>query len=584
MERKKIATAYVRVSSKDAQQLVSFDNQKDFFESEDFFKDHKDVKYCGRIYFDKGKTGTKLVRDGFHEMLRDAGLDVEPHKKKMKDGKYKIVDYVYSVSRREPKFNIIYTKNTSRFARTVSVNTILEKLVEKGVFVRFVDSGYSTENSDQRDFINMFFTFDQRESRDKSKKVMFGKEQSAKNDKIFTNGKLFGYKYLKDKNRLEVIEHEAEIIREIFALYINGVGSRRISNILNEKGYRRRDGGIFIPSDILNKIHNEKYAGLNNIMKYCSGTIFENKINWMKPKRKGEYKVEETDKIPWIIDMKTWNKSQEILNKNQKFDNQKGKVTGRNLGRTKYASKLICTICNMPYVRKKSSQGKFYLCCGTKHRYGKDACNAPNLLIEDIEQQIEKYTGSFIYKYINDQKKDMLLRILYLSNKLLDNVNENAVKTVAEIEKEINDLTGKIEGSYLVLFDNPKDSILQNLINKMKIKLDDLEMKKQSALHNNQNIYNDINHLIKEYKEAVERVPSFREYNLDEIVDMTDKFYITDGKIIDFKLDCFKDLDNIYNKYFAENTRESYKFMDVQAVKVRVQEVLADSKILNELM
>jgi len=581
-QQKKIATGYVRVSTKDAEQLKSSENQQSYFDN--FLKNHNDVEYYGSLYVDEGISGTKLKRKEFHRMLLDAGIDIEPHKKKSKDGQEKVVEYVYTISRRKPKFDIIYVKNTSRFSRTVSVNDIIEKLINKGVHIRFLDSGYSTEFKEQRDLINLMFTLDQRESRDKSIKVMFGKKESARKGRIFTNGKLYGYQYIQSENRLEIVEHEADIVREIFNLYISGYGCRRICKIINEKGYRRRDGGLFIPSDILNKIHNEKYSGRSNTMKYCSGTIFENKINWMKPQSKEDYKVEETDKIPAIIDMETWDRAQETLSQNQKYDNQKGKVTGRNLGRTKYASKLICTKCGMPYVRKRNSQGKFYLCCGTKHRDGKEACNAPNILIEDIEKQIEKYSGSYIYKYIKEHKEDMLLRILYLSNKLLDNIDKNEAKTVNEIEKQIENLTTKIENSYIVLFDNPNDNILQGLINKMKNELAELQVKKQNALHNNQNIYDDINRLIKEYKDAVERIPSFREYTIDEVIDMTDKFYITEGKIINFKLDCFKDLDDIYNKYFAENTRESYKFMNIQMAKSRVQDFLIDKKILNELI
>ena len=43
------------------------------------------------------------------------------------------------LSSRQPKFNLILVKNTSRFARNVSVSDILNELKQKGVYVHFLD-------------------------------------------------------------------------------------------------------------------------------------------------------------------------------------------------------------------------------------------------------------------------------------------------------------------------------------------------------------------------------------------------------------------------------------------------------------
>ena len=43
------------------------------------------------------------------------------------------------LSSRQPKFNLILVKNTSRFARNVSVSDILNELKQCGVYVHFLD-------------------------------------------------------------------------------------------------------------------------------------------------------------------------------------------------------------------------------------------------------------------------------------------------------------------------------------------------------------------------------------------------------------------------------------------------------------
>lgn len=134
VERVKVC-AYCRVSTKEDEQLDSYNNQIRFFERE--FGERAGYELV-EIYRDRGTSGTKLSRPGFDKMILDAGID----KRHIDGDLYRIID--------KPKFNRILVKNASRFARNVSADMLLKTLKKNGVFVDFVSSGVSTENNDEK--------------------------------------------------------------------------------------------------------------------------------------------------------------------------------------------------------------------------------------------------------------------------------------------------------------------------------------------------------------------------------------------------------------------------------------------------
>ena len=156
------------------------------------------------IFSDKGLTGTKFAnRDEFNRMLQMAGLDID-----VVNGKS-----IYTASKfKKSCFQYIYVTNTSRFARNIEVVGIIRALKEKGVYVVFKDLGKSTENPQDEMLLQIMFTMDEQESRDKSLKVTNGYKRSAiRTDKIHTNSRIYGYTLYKEENRLEVIRRRLKL-------------------------------------------------------------------------------------------------------------------------------------------------------------------------------------------------------------------------------------------------------------------------------------------------------------------------------------------------------------------------------------
>ena len=94
VERVKVC-AYCRVSTKEDEQLDSYNNQIRFFERE--FGERAGYELV-EIYRDRGTSGTKLSRLGFDKMILDAGID----KRHIDGDLYRIID--------KPKFNRILVK------------------------------------------------------------------------------------------------------------------------------------------------------------------------------------------------------------------------------------------------------------------------------------------------------------------------------------------------------------------------------------------------------------------------------------------------------------------------------------------
>ncbi|MCM1168247.1 MAG: recombinase family protein, partial [Ruminococcus sp.] len=104
--------------------------------------------------------------------------------------------------------------------------------------------------------------FDQAESESISKNVSWGVHQSFKNGNVpMQYAKLLGYK--KGENGLpEIIPEEAEIVKEIFRSYLDGMSLRQIADLLNERAVKTKHKQTTWQPEIVKSILvNEKYTG-----------------------------------------------------------------------------------------------------------------------------------------------------------------------------------------------------------------------------------------------------------------------------------------------------------------------------------
>ena len=110
--------------------------------------------------------------------------------------------------------------------------------------------------------VDLYTTFNQAESQNKSDNIKFGLRQRMKSGKTMLNHSQFlGYTKGPD-GVLQVVPEEAEIVRKIFDLYVQGNGVRKIKRYLEEHGIKTVTGKReWSTSTIDRMLSNEKYIG-----------------------------------------------------------------------------------------------------------------------------------------------------------------------------------------------------------------------------------------------------------------------------------------------------------------------------------
>lgn len=342
--------AYCRVSTSSEQ-----NNQKNSLETQikyytNYANDNENMEIF-KVYHDSLSGTGWEKRKGFREMLYDAGLDI---------GVTEAGTEVLELINREPLFNRIVTKDISRYSRNVSDNRIFNLLKDKGVYVDFTNANLSTENSSEELNLQILATFSQRESKDRSEKVLFGLKESAKNARIRTRDNFYGFRLNKQlntliklpdgtevlSNSLEIVEKEAEVVRTIYDLYTTGgLGLRQIVRHLKDNGVLR-NGKPFAQTTINRILSNPAYKGVLVRNKMASPLVFSSmKSSTFRDEK--EWQVF-NDRIPAIVTAEIFDKAQEVRGGRL---SEKRRDVKKHQGR--YSGKIKCGKCGKAYVQNR---------------------------------------------------------------------------------------------------------------------------------------------------------------------------------------------------------------------------------------
>ena len=278
---------YARVSTEHVDQTTSITNQITFFEN--YINNNKNWQFI-KGYIDEGISGkTTIKRTNFLNMIHDA---------------------------KNKKFNLIITKSVSRFARnTIDSIYYTDLLSQYEIGVYFFNDNINTFYSDSEFRLTLMASIAQDELRKLSENVQFGLLQSVKRGVVLGNNNILGYK--KKKGKLIIINKEANIIKEIYNLYLNKTHNySSISRIINNKYNMNIDS-----KRIKRILTNYKYKGY-----YCGKK--SKVINYKNNKRKD---LEEKDwiiykdykNVPPIIKEDIWNKVNKIIKDNHKNNKNK---------------------------------------------------------------------------------------------------------------------------------------------------------------------------------------------------------------------------------------------------------------------
>lgn len=329
---KKRVAAYARVSCDKDAMLHSLAAQIDYYHS--FICNNADWEFVG-VYADEAKTGTKDTREQFQLMLADC---------------------------KAGKIDMVVTKSVSRFARnTVTLLRAVRMLKSLGIDVFFEEQGIYTLSAEGEVMLTLLGSFAQAESLSCSDNVKWRIRKGFAEGRASTCTML-GYRLV--NGEIIMVPDEAELVRRIYGLYLDGNGLQKICNLLNEEGTLTRFGCEWHTDSIRGILTNEKYMGDLRLQK----TLVTDHLSKRQIPNIGQlpqYYVESDHKA--IIDKSVF---EAVQTESQRRRVSDPKQSG---SQSAFTGKIHCGICGKNY-RRKTTPYNVVWCCSTYNTKGKKFC------------------------------------------------------------------------------------------------------------------------------------------------------------------------------------------------------------------
>ena len=489
---------YLRLSKEDDDiaksetlQSNSIENQKEYIE--DYLQSKPEIRVVD-FYIDDGYSGVNFDRPDFQRMLQDI---------------------------KDKKINCVIVKDLSRLGRNyIEVGKYIERLFPF-LGVRFIAINDNFDSADDAALSNNIIVpfknlINDAYCRDISIKIRSHLEVKRKRGEFIGAFPVYGYMRGEDKNKLIVDPCAAEIVKEIFAMKMEGMSQQAIADELNRLGvlspaeYKKEQGSgyktVFQTHSrakwtavaVLRVLTNEVYMG-TLIQGKESTPNYKVRVREKKPKEEW-IRVENAHEA--IISRTDFELISDILQKDTRVSTGKSAVSV-------YSGYLVCADCGCSMVRKKVRSGSleyvYYACSGNKK--DKDICsshriseNTLNMAItktlqlhlkqlgdlqesiryiretsgnsdkikklvlqsEKRKEDIEKYNRLKLECY-EDYKKELITQDEYiLFKKELDNRIEEIQRAITELGKKKRML---LDGGY------EKESLLEKFLTSKEIEL-----------------------------------------------------------------------------------------------------------------
>ncbi len=419
------ADVYLRLSKEDGdkEESDSIVNQRELIL--EFLKTRRDIRIHA-IRVDDGYSGVDFDRPAFQQMLQD-----------IKAG----------------KVNCVVTKDLSRFGRNhIEVGKYIEKIFPYlGVRFIAINDHYDSlaEDAQSGSIIIPFKNLiNDAYCRDISIKIRSNLEVKRKKGDFVGPFAPYGYQKVKnDKNKLEVDEVAAEIVRLIFQLYLQGYSAYKIAEKLNEKDtltpmdYKKENGCAFYTGFKKNLKSRWTHMSVLRILAnpVYMGTLVQGKDT--TPNYKIKKKVKR--------DQSKWNRvdrAHEAIISPADFHNvqrllQMDTRTGKEGQKVYYLSGIVkCGDCGANMVRKTVPSGDkrfVYYVCGN-HKGNKNICSPHSINAQVLEESVLKLLNHQIESVIDMEHFLCRLENVQIRNREAEKRKGRILRKKEEIRKYCN--------------------------------------------------------------------------------------------------------------------------------------------------
>lgn len=350
-----------------------------------------------------------------------------------------------------------------------------------------------------------------------SENVRRGIEHVARNG-LYNGNKMLGFKRGED-GRFAIDPKTAPIVKKIFLDYAEGVGMKKIVNVLNTHGITTSRGKRFTINGLRSILHNEAYIGKYSFAGYTH-----------------------PDGMPQLISAELFEKVQLMMNKNKRMSGHIAcGLDASDSPRYWLTGKLFCGEClkGMQGMSGKSKTGTkyYYYACSENRRHKCSKKAVRKELIEGIVLNV-------LTAFLNDNEMRASLAVdlaAYYEKHYADNKYLESLKAEQhEVQRAIENLIKALERGLL------SDRIQSRLhaLEDRALKLDEIvameEVRKQ---------INEDSHSIKEYFEKYAQVNLNDSSIRDEVLKyFIDKIYVYDDRIVILFLEGNKEKEYIVER------------------------------------
>ncbi len=393
--KKRRVAGYARVSTDHDEQFTSYEAQIDYYTN--YINSRDDWEFVS-VYTDEGISGTSIKkRIGFQTMIDDALAG---------------------------KIDLIVTKSVSRFARnTVDSLTTIRKLKENGIECYFEKENIWTFDGKGELLITIMSSLAQEESRSISENCTWGQRKRFSDGKVsVAYSRFLGYDKGPD-GRMVINSTEAETVKKIYSLFLEGMTPYGISRQLEADGdLSPSHKPKWNATTVKRILSNEKYKGDALLQKTYT-------VDYLTKKTKvneGEipqYYVEGDHEA--IIDPAVFDRVQIELERRCSGKN-------RHSGVHDFSGKIKCGQCGSWYGSKVWHSTDKYrkVIWRCNHKYGGEKCSTPHLTEDEIKAAFVKAANKAL------TNKDTVIETFRL-------IQDSAFDTSA-LEQERTELTDEL--------------------------------------------------------------------------------------------------------------------------------------------
>lgn len=386
--------AYCRVSTDQEEQLLSYENQVNYYTT--YINENPLYEYAG-TYADEGISATNTKkRDEFNRMIADC---------------------------RAGKIDMIITKSISRFARnTLDYLNYVRELKELGIGIIFEKENINTLDAKGEVLLTILSSLAQDESRSISENSTWGiRRRFEKGQHKMSTKRFLGYD-TDEEGKLVINRKQAQIVKRLYSEFLSGKTIDYIKRIFEREGVKNWNGGTkWQTTTLQSMLENEKYKG-DAILQKSYTTDFLTKKRILNQGEIQKFYIEDDHEAiiePWI-----WECVQLEIERRKWYLEEHGTNSySNNTEKNPFASKVVCGCCNKVFARKawRSSTGidrKVWQCserykvkgimgCGNRHvdesTLERAFAMAWNGILENREHFIKKWG-------VQKQSENLLVR------------------------------------------------------------------------------------------------------------------------------------------------------------------------------